>query len=457
MGWLGLAVVVGLAVALVGAEDRTDRADAAWLEQLHAVQRVVDISRVPTGVEVAIIEQVTELPLVEVPNDRGSMVLPRLLRRGDTVEVWIGAGDSVLYGQGHRPEAAVRWLWVAAFALFGLVPGIVAQWRQHYQQRRRAAPVVRSSSEAFGKTAGRAAALVDVGLIRLHDDVVRSINAVGRRMLGVRRPWRHRRLTELSRSLELARVTSAKTPVTVDIGARQLRFTPLDLGEESLVIVQDMSAQSRVRRQDDLMRARIAHEVKTPLATLMATLSAVALAETGRLPSGVVVTRLQRATMRVERIASELLELQEGAASHEMADVSDILHAVDDEWRGDVEEAGGTLDIQPSPTTVEAPAIALKRILSVYLSNAVKHAGPSPHVVVAVQLTQAHVVVIVRDDGPGLAEGVWRGGDDVLTARSMSGMGLPIASSIAATAGMDVGGEAKIDGGSEFWVRTQRP
>jgi signal transduction histidine kinase len=110
-----------------------------------------------------------------------------------------------------------------------------------------------------------------------------------------------------------------------------------------------------------------------------------------------------------------------------------------------------------APIRVGADTDIVERVLAPLVENACRH-GAS-HVSIGFQRRNGAVEVIVRDDGPGVAEGErdlvfepgWRGGEAHVRGDG-AGLGLPLARRLARAAGGDVAVQADTGGGA-FTVR----
>lgn len=105
-------------------------------------------------------------------------------------------------------------------------------------------------------------------------------------------------------------------------------------------------------------------------------------------------------------IADKSRELGEVIGQIEQTDVLDIetvLSALVDEYRR--QYPGATIRLDGTPAQVEANPESVSLALEELLENALKHAGPSPVVDIAVsQPTESRVEITIADNGPGIPD-----------------------------------------------------
>lgn len=202
----------------------------------------------------------------------------------------------------------------------------------------------------------------------------------------------------------------------------------------------------RLHRSFDEMRrftADAAHELRTPL-TLLRTQLEVAL-RSDRSPEQYreVLASLHEDTLRMCRLASQLLELSREDAGVEALPftavrLDEVLRDALDQIRPAAELKSVRLAAADCPATeVLGDAQRLQRVFVNLLDNAVKHTPPHGHVGVSVFATSDSVQVIVADAGcgipadhlPHIFDRFYRA-DPARTSPDGSGLGLAICQSI---------------------------
>lgn len=153
--------------------------------------------------------------------------------------------------------------------------------------------------------------------------------------------------------------------------------------------------------------ADIAHEIRNPLHTLMASLD---MARLEQIPAEKRVQYLENArhqTDRLSRLFNDLLTLQrfdaDAAPVHLQAvELNPMLGKLRDVYADLADQKGLTLDIPSTDAVVSADAGKLEQVLDNLISNAVKYVNQG-RVWVEVNPTSDGVDVSVGDTGPGIA------------------------------------------------------
>lgn len=191
--------------------------------------------------------------------------------------------------------------------------------------------------------------------------------------------------------------------------------------------------------------AIVAHDLRNPLAALMAHAAVVELAAR-RLPGGEKVVA-QAASMvdivrRMSGLVKDLLSVSAaGAGGHHMlvlssADPSSLLSRAAEAIRPLMAEKGLTLDIRPAEElpSLRADADRILRVLGNLLDNALKFTEPGGRVTIAAKATTAGVRFSAANSGAPVAESdlevmfqpFWQAGGD----KAGTGLGLAICRSI---------------------------
>ncbi len=219
------------------------------------------------------------------------------------------------------------------------------------------------------------------------------------------------------------------------------------------------------REMERRLTADVAHELRTPLQAIQATVEAM---QDGVLPAdeerlGVV----RDETVRLARLADGILELtrlERGAVPMrcETVDLAAVVSGAIDAHRAFIEACGLDLDVRMTPgLMVDADADRIIQAVGNLLSNAARYTleGGSVEVEVARELDRA--VIRVSDTGIGIAEEnvdrvfsrFWR--EDSARDRSTGGLGigLAIVKEIVERHGGVVGASRRESGGTTFTIR----
>ena len=221
-------------------------------------------------------------------------------------------------------------------------------------------------------------------------------------------------------------------------------------------------------RADDLEQfaARVAHDVKGPLASTTAALHAVRRLspESGRQ----AVDRAHRGIRRVERLVDDLLEFARagalGGARNAAADVQDVFEDVLGDLQKVAAERGVEVRVEPPPRErVACSPGVLTSIVENLVRNAISHIGAAD-----VRVVQVRALVVngrgplrieVEDSGPGippaLGESIFQPfvrGDE----GGGSGLGLATVKRFVSAHGGRVGFRPRARRGTLFWLEMPR-
>jgi two-component system phosphate regulon sensor histidine kinase PhoR len=178
----------------------------------------------------------------------------------------------------------------------------------------------------------------------------------------------------------------------------------------SYVVVRARAREMAVARlQSDFVTA-VSHEFRTPLTALIQFND---LLEEGTDPPAekqqIYLRAQRRATERLQRLVESLLDFGRMEAGRRMyamepLDAGLLVRDVVDEFQRQIErrEVSIHCEADASEQRVEADADALVRAVWNLLDNAVKYAGDSRDIHVAVRGTSSGVAIIVRDQGIGI-------------------------------------------------------
>jgi signal transduction histidine kinase len=205
--------------------------------------------------------------------------------------------------------------------------------------------------------------------------------------------------------------TSHYRTLTVTAGdeARTLRWWLVPWQHGHLLLVLDATDQQRGEQQTRLLLSDLAHELRTPLATLLTHLEIL------RLPAVSAEVReqslgfLKGETQRLVRMVNNALELGrlENSTLDELRPI-DLLTVVEEAVRQVQPEAqaiGAQIVVEaetPLPLVNGQPE-RLKQVLLNLLENALKYGAAGNRITVTVRPTAGQLCCTVCDQGPGIA------------------------------------------------------
>ncbi|MEP6954112.1 MAG: HAMP domain-containing sensor histidine kinase [Solirubrobacteraceae bacterium] len=193
--------------------------------------------------------------------------------------------------------------------------------------------------------------------------------------------------------------------------------------------------EAMLTRQREFV-ADASHELRTPLTSILANLELLAEVLTGE--RGETARSALRSSRRMRRLVGDLLLLARADANrqqpHEPTDLGQVL--VDAAAELGPVAAGHELSIDATRTMVDGARDELHRMALNLMENALRHTPPGSRVHARTEVRDGEVVLVVEDDGPGVApelrerafERFVRGAGD---RGSSSGLGLAIVRAVA--------------------------
>jgi signal transduction histidine kinase len=264
-------------------------------------------------------------------------------------------------------------------------------------------------------------------------------------------------LTDAAREIERTRDPSLKIPYPeAEDEVAELART-LDGMLRSLDAARG-ETETMLERQREFI-ADASHELRTPLTSVLANLELLS-EELGGEQAETAHAAL-RSTRRMRRLVGDLLLLARADAKRvsprRPTDLADVLIEAVSELEPVAE--GHEISIDPSPAVIAGVRDDLHRLILNLLENAVRHTPPGTHVQASTGVQDGQAVLIVADDGPGIApelerrvfERFVRSGRD--GARG-SGLGLAIVRAVVESHGGTVTlGPFRPEGGTRFEIR----
>ena len=227
-------------------------------------------------------------------------------------------------------------------------------------------------------------------------------------------------------------------------------------------VAQSSTVQMESERLRNSLLAAISHDLRTPLASLVALADSMSLPQA---PSGTeqarIVGAMREAALRMNSLVNNLLD---------MARLQSGQVQLKRQWQPLEEVVGGALKAMDGalgdhPVKVSLPrelpllhidAVLIERVLCNLLENAVKYTPAGSAIEIGAQATSGEVEVMVDDHGPGLPKGreeaifekFERGRKE--SATPGVGLGLAICRAIAEVHGGRIAGMTRADGGARF-------
>ncbi len=223
------------------------------------------------------------------------------------------------------------------------------------------------------------------------------------------------------------------------------------------------AAEARDRAKDQFL-AVLGHELRNPLAPIVTALQIMRLRDPNALANERLI--IERQVRHLTRLVDDLLDvsrLERGRIALRLGrcEVADIVSRAAEMARPHIEARRHRLEVDvPLPLPIEADGDRLTQALCNLLSNAAKFTPPGGWITVHGSRQREHVVLRVRDNGPGLApeleerlfEPFAQGPQSLDRSQGGLGLGLAIVRHLVALHGGSV--QAQSDGsGAEFIVR----
>lgn len=204
--------------------------------------------------------------------------------------------------------------------------------------------------------------------------------------------------------------------------------------KESHTRMQNARELAQIQATRSLFLTSIAHDQRTPLASIMASASAIleqgdnVSADEVRYYSTLIysesqqIARLTDNTLALARLSGEQVQVPMGVES-----VEDMLGAVLQRLRKRGSEHMPQVHVEPGLPLLTCNMVLVEQVLDNLIDNAVKHSGAPGSVVVHVSQNDNHVLFQVRDSGRGLSEIEMKQGDK---SRGL-GIGLQLCQAVA--------------------------
>lgn len=219
-----------------------------------------------------------------------------------------------------------------------------------------------------------------------------------------------------------------------------------------------LARQKKLRRQ---LTADVAHELRTPLATLGTHLEA--MIEGVWEPSPERLASCHEEILRLGKIVADLehLERVEGdniQLDKTPVDLLKLAHSVGDNFAGELAHKNLRLDIAGESAVVSLDKDRISGVIGNLLSNAVKYTPEGGQIQISVQDHAAQSVFVIADDGAGIPENelpfiferFYRADKSRNRSTGGAGIGLAIVKSVVEAHGGAVHAENNREKGSRF-------
>ena len=226
---------------------------------------------------------------------------------------------------------------------------------------------------------------------------------------------------------------------------------------ESSLAVQRATAAARAR---DEILAVVSHDLRGPLHAISLATEALKDEITG--PAARYLGAIERASTRAERLITDLLEasaIENGGLTlaRGPVDAGAILRQAVVEYELLAKETGGRIiaHIPDEPLVVSADRDRVLQVLGNLIGNSLKHARGAPIDISVERGDEAHAVIAVKDQGPGIPttelphvfDRYWSG----RTKKGGAGLGLAIAKGIVAAHGGNIAVDSSQGKGAKFF------
>jgi PAS domain S-box-containing protein len=285
-----------------------------------------------------------------------------------------------------------------------------------------------------------------------------------------------------SEELPLARAVRGETVIAADMRFRRAdgqevaalaSATPL-VSEDgapfgAVMTISDVSAQATLERQKDEFFANVSHDLRTPLAAIVASIDVVLANEPADMPAPLhhMLVNSEQAAERMAGLVDTLLELTRVQAGRVQlvcapVDLREPARRAADAIAPLTQARGQRveLDLPTEPLSGIVDAQRLEQVLLNLLSNAHKYGREGGTIRLSLAHRSDEVVVAVADDGPGIAaadqgrifERYYRSETEATRHKQGSGLGLPIAQALVELHGGRLWLESTPGAGATFWI-----
>jgi len=207
----------------------------------------------------------------------------------------------------------------------------------------------------------------------------------------------------------------------------------------------------------------ISHEIRTPIAAIRSAVSNLAEVEGSGGLQRAMISEIQEATQRLNRLVGNLLNMTRLETGHvkpnlDWCDVADLVQVTLKEIEHDLVTHDVTVEMAPGLPLVKMDFVLMQQVLGNLLLNAAIHTPPGTPLEVGASVQTGELVLTVADRGPGLPpealalifEKFYRA---AAAPAGGTGLGLAIVKGFVEAQGGHVKAENRPGGGAVFSVR----
>jgi PAS domain S-box-containing protein len=217
-----------------------------------------------------------------------------------------------------------------------------------------------------------------------------------------------------------------------------------DSGEPKRMVgtAQDITERRQAETLRDDILSTVSHELRTPLASVLnfaLTLQAGGRGS-GEAAAARIVDRIVEQTRRIDRLLSDLLELDRFrhdrvVALREPTDVARLVEQIAAAHQG----SAHAISVSTEPTTANVDTTQVERIVDNLVANAVKHTPSGTPIDLRLERRGEDLLIVVDDAGPGIPDDhkaavfeVFDRGAKVRSSEPGTGIGLSLVARFAA-------------------------
>ena len=247
--------------------------------------------------------------------------------------------------------------------------------------------------------------------------------------------WTWRRLDQLA--VAAARVADGQLDVRAPV--RRARH-PDEVDELAVAFNTMLDRIGRLIEQLRRVTTDVAHDMRTPMSRLRQKLDRVGRAASATPTVRAEVQRLDNDFVEILRTFDALLQLAEiegGARSDQLVDLTEVAGRVAEAYRPDIEESGRSLHARIGAAEIRGDGDLVAQAISNLLENALRHTPRGARIELSVDSAEGAPRLVVRDDGRGIPQDLREAAlapfGRLESSRSTpgSGLGLAITSSVA--------------------------